>query len=236
MPAAKLTAVLGNCKRVGRWKIRSTTKALVVFGNCSIDYTDAYADADLEEIKLDVLCLFGRAVFTLPEGASVQPSSVNMLSSSKFDVEQTDTPSDLPIIKMQTTTVFGFCRVQTGSEDLLDLDAPSVDEQPEDLAPPRSSVTMSEPDPSAPDPVMTRQAQPLAAPAPLVPPTPPPLNLPAEPLTTIPPMPEPVERERAASDVDEGEPGDPERPRLSDLDPAKAITIDDDTDTVHIAA
>lgn len=233
MPAAKLTAVLGNCKRVGRWKIRSTTKALVVFGNCSIDYTDAYADDDLEEIKLDVLCLFGRAVFTLPEGASVQPSSVNMLSSSKFDVEQTDAPSDLPIIKMQTTTVFGFCRVQTGTEDLLDLEAPSEEEQPEDLAPPASSVAKSEPAASAPDPSASRQAPPLVATAPLVPPTPPPLNLPAEPLTTIPPMPEPVASEEPASGVDER---DPDRPRLSDLDPAKAIPIDDDTDTVHIAA
>ncbi len=111
--AAKLTAVLGNCKRTGRWKIRSHTKALVLFGNCKIDYRDAYADDDLEEIKLDVLCLFGRAVFILPPGANVQPSAVSLLSSSKFDVKVTTDTSDLPSITMETTTIFGMCRVQT---------------------------------------------------------------------------------------------------------------------------
>lgn len=111
--AAKLTAVLGNCKRTGRWKIRPNTKALVVFGNCKIDYRDAYADEDLEEIKLDVLCVFGRAVFLLPPGASVQPSAVSMFSSSSFEVEVTGLSSDLPNIKLESTTVFGMCRVQT---------------------------------------------------------------------------------------------------------------------------
>lgn len=111
--AAKLTAVLGNCKRTGRWKIRPNTKALVVFGNCKIDYRDAYADEDLEEIKLEVLCVFGRAVFLLPPGASVQPSAVSMFSSSSFEVEVTSVSSDLPSIKLESTTVFGMCRVQT---------------------------------------------------------------------------------------------------------------------------
>lgn len=232
MPAAKLTAVLGNCKRVGRWKIRPSTKALVVFGNCSIDYTDAYADDDLEEIKLDVLCLFGRAVFTLPEGASVQPSSVSMLSSSKFDVEQNDVPSDLPIIKMQSTTVFGFCRVQTATEDLLELEAPSEHEQPEDLAPP----VFATPDPSPDAPANTPEPQPDEAAAPLVPPTPPPLNLPVEPLTTIPPMPEDITSGITESDAAAADDDAPTRPRLMDLDSSKAIAIDDDTETIHIAA
>lgn len=115
--AAKLTAVLGNCKRTGRWQIRSHTKALVLFGNCKIDYRDAYADDDLDEIKLDVLCVFGRAVFILPPGANVQPSAVSLLSSSKFDVKVTNVESDLPSIKMETTTVFGMCRVETIEED-----------------------------------------------------------------------------------------------------------------------
>lgn len=111
--AAKLTAVLGNCKRTGRWKIRSHTKALVVFGNCKIDYRDAYADDELDDVRLDVFCLFGRAVFILPPGANVQPSAVSVLSSSKFDVEVTNVEADLPSIKMETTTIFGMCRVQT---------------------------------------------------------------------------------------------------------------------------
>jgi len=111
--AAKLTAILGSCKRTGRWKIRPHTKALVLFGNCKIDYRDAYADDDLEEIKLDVLCLFGRAVFTLPPGTNVQPSSVSVLSSSNFEVEATSETSELPSIKMEAITIFGKCRVHT---------------------------------------------------------------------------------------------------------------------------
>ncbi len=124
MMAAKLTAVLGNCKRTGRWKIRSHTKAFILFGNCNIDYRDAYADDELEEIRLDVLCLFGRAVFILPPGADVQPSAVSLLSSSKFDVEVTDVDAGLPSIKMETTTIFGMCRVQTIDRGPFDEGSP----------------------------------------------------------------------------------------------------------------
>ncbi len=131
--AAKLTAVLGNCKRTGRWKIRPNTRALVVFGNCKIDYRDAYANEDLEEIKLDVLCVFGRAVFLLPPGASVQPSAVSMCSSSRFEVEATSLDSDLPSIKLASTTVFGMCRVQTIHDENDGTSAVPIAEDARDL-------------------------------------------------------------------------------------------------------
>lgn len=236
MPPAKLTAVLGNCKRVGRWKIRPTTKALVLFGNCSIDYTDAYADDDLEEIKLDVLCLFGRAVFTLPAGANVQPSAVSLLSSSKFEVEEIEQTCELPIIKMESTTVFGVCRVVTADEvEGLALHEPPAGEEPVMAEPPPVGVLTPE------EIASIDEVPPIP-----VPPPPPPLDLPIEPLratgaldTLEPPdiAPSPptgATVEPAEHAPDEASPSD--RPWLDELDKSKAVVIDDDTDTVHIAA
>lgn len=112
MPA-KLTALLGACKRQGRWKVSSQTNALVLFGNCYIDYREAYADDDLETMKLKVLCLFGNATFIVPEGADIQPSVVSLLAATAFDVPEVEVEPPLPTLIIETTTVLGRCRVLT---------------------------------------------------------------------------------------------------------------------------
>lgn len=112
MPA-KLTAVLGACKRRGRWKVSAQTNAFVLLGHCHIDYREAYADLDMEKMKLKVTCLLGNATFIVPEGSDIQPSAVSLLASTAFDVPEVDVEAPLPTLVIETTTVLGRCRVLT---------------------------------------------------------------------------------------------------------------------------
>lgn len=116
MPA-KLTAVLGACKRRGRWQVSSQTKAFVLFGHCYIDYREAYADDELEKMKLSVLCILGNATFIVPEGSDIQPSVVSLLASTAFDVPVVETKSPLPPLAIESTTLLGRCRVVTISAE-----------------------------------------------------------------------------------------------------------------------
>jgi len=124
MPA-KLTAVLGACKRRGRWQVSNQTTAFVLFGHCYIDYRDAYADDEIEKMKLKVTCILGNATFIVPEGADIQPSVVSLLASTGFDVPKVDGESPLPTLVIESTTVLGRCRVLTsppGEEEEVDAD------------------------------------------------------------------------------------------------------------------
>lgn len=116
MAAAKLTAIFGTCRRVGRWKVAKRSEALIIFGRCHVDFRDAYADPEDESISLKIMCLFGSATVTLPEGASVQPSSVSVLSSSRFEVDPSGPTADLPPVVLVSTTIFGRCHAATAQE------------------------------------------------------------------------------------------------------------------------
>ena len=113
MAAAKLTAIFGSSRRLGRWKIATKSEALVIFGRCHVDFREAYADPDAETISLKIFCLFGSIALVLPEGVSVQPSVVSVLSSSRFEVDATGATSDLPPIELVSTTLFGRCHATT---------------------------------------------------------------------------------------------------------------------------
>jgi hypothetical protein len=125
MPA-KLTAVLGACKRRGRWQVSNQTTAFVLLGHCYIDYREAYADDEIEKMKLKVTCILGNATFIVPEGADIQPSVVSLLASTGFDVPKVDGESPLPTLVIESTTLLGRCRVLTsppGEEEEVDAES-----------------------------------------------------------------------------------------------------------------
>lgn len=121
--AAKMTALLGSCRRTGRWKIAARSAAFVFLGNCSIDYREAYVGPDDESIRLSVFCVLGRATFIVPEGSDVQPSVVSLLGSTVFDVPEVDAESPLPTLIIDSTTLLGRCRILTAPLDAAQSDA-----------------------------------------------------------------------------------------------------------------
>jgi len=159
-------AVLGACRRQGRWEVSARTSALVIFGHCHIDFREAYADPELENMKLSVFCLFGNATFLMPEGAHVRPSVVSLLASTGFDVPPSDAESSLPTIVLESTTLFGRCRVEIATDESeLEVGLPEADEPREDGEPSNARrdleevETKAEEAPPIPTPVQTVPAE-----------------------------------------------------------------------------
>jgi len=160
-------AVLGACRRQGRWEVSARTSALVIFGHCHIDFREAYADAELENMKLSVFCLFGNATFLMPEGAHVRPSVVSLLASTGFDVPPSDAESSLPTIVLESTTLFGRCRVEIATDEVatdesgLEVELPEAEEPREDGEPSNARRDLEEVEakaeeaPPIPTPVQT---------------------------------------------------------------------------------
>lgn len=156
MPA-KLMAVLGVCRRKGRWEVSQRTTALVLFGHCHIDFREAFADPEIESMKLNVTCLFGNATFLMPEGVDIRPSVVSVLASTGFDVPDDDAESPLPTISMETTTLFGRCRIRIEKDevDVADELIEVEDAGVEPLAPPPLTTDQLTPEPEVSAPVVT---------------------------------------------------------------------------------
>lgn len=156
MPA-KLMAVLGVCRRKGRWEVSQRTSALVLFGHCHIDFREAFADPEIESMKLNVTCLFGNATFLMPEGVDIRPSVVSVLASTGFDVPDDDAESPLPTISMETTTLFGRCRIRIEKDevDVLDELMEVEDSGGDALEPPPLTTNQLTPEPEVTAPVVT---------------------------------------------------------------------------------
>ncbi len=115
-PPAKMSAVLGRCRRTGRWRLGARSNVLAVLGSVRLDMRHSFVEGDEpDELKMKVLVLFGSAVLVLPEGAEVRPSGMSFLGTEWVDVPEHSLPSDLPTLEVEWTCVLGRVHVVTGS-------------------------------------------------------------------------------------------------------------------------
>ena len=220
MPA-KLTAVLGACKRRGRWQVSNQTTAFVLFGHCYIDYREAYADDEVEKMKLKVTCILGNATFIVPEGADVQPSVVSLLASTGFDVPQVDGEPPLPTLVIESTTLLGRCRVLTSPPgEEKEVDGESTGGESAQARTPEFGGRITDSLDSADNDILAAIAkvdQIGLASTPPLPTTPPPLP------TTPPPLPTtPLEAVAKALLAEPGEAVSPEPTQNETVDPQQA--------------
>jgi len=110
-----MSAVLGRCRRTGRWRLAARSNVLALFGSVRLDMRHSFVEGDEpDELKMKVMVLFGSAVLILPEGAEVRPSGVSFLSAEWVDVPD-HVPVGLPTLEVEWTCVFGRVHVVTGS-------------------------------------------------------------------------------------------------------------------------
>lgn len=120
----KMLAILGRCRRAGRWRVGGRVGILTLLGRCYLDMSDAIIDEG--RLRMKVTVVFGAATFIVPDGAEVRPSGMAFLASSSVDVPPDDPRSDLPTIEMEWTCLFGRLRIITptsaiGDEELDEL-------------------------------------------------------------------------------------------------------------------
>ena len=114
-PPAKMSAVLGRCRRTGRWRLGARSTVLALLGSVRLDMRSSFVEGEASELKMKVTVFLGSAVFILPEGAEVRPSGMSLLSAEWVDVPEHEVPSGLPTLDIEWTCVLGRVHVITGS-------------------------------------------------------------------------------------------------------------------------
>lgn len=178
---AQMTAFLGRSRRLGLWQIPPKSTVFALFGSCHLDMRQAYADKELEQVKMKVTSIFGGVEIIVPDGVEVRPSGAAFLASSNFEVPKLREDASLPPIILDSLTVFGRLRLHTviteaeaAARDAekarlvaeaIALAAPPVVAQP---APVAAAPVAAQPVAAAPVAAQPVAAAPVAAPAPVV--------------------------------------------------------------------
>ena len=132
----KMLAVLGRCRRTGRWRVAAKSQVLAVLGTCSLDMRRSFVESD-DQLKMKVTVVFGSATFLLPHGAEVRPSGVSFLASSLVDVPEHEDESELPTLDIEWICMFGRLRIITEEALMEQVAEPEVEEvepEPGDVA------------------------------------------------------------------------------------------------------
>lgn len=108
---AKVVAVLGRNRRLGRWRVAGHTLVVAVFGTCQLDLTRALIDEEDEAVELVVFALFGNVTVHLPQGTDVQPSGIAIASSASLNMDQADVRQAGAPLSLEWTTLFSRLRV-----------------------------------------------------------------------------------------------------------------------------
>ena len=107
----RIVSVLGGSRRVGRWRIPSSTSVMALFGRTTLDLREAESQAS--EIEIRCLSVFAGVTILVPKGADVRPAGTAILASTSCDIPANDEPAMLPPVLISATTVLGKLHIQT---------------------------------------------------------------------------------------------------------------------------
>ena len=146
---AKVVAVLGRNRRLGRWRVAGHTLVVAVFGTCQLDLTRALIDEEDEAVELVVFALFGNVTVHLPQGTDVQPSGIAIASSASLNMDQADVRQARAPLSLEWTTLFSRLRVTEEQDSTPPSSVPVAQTQPElafeGEAEPEAEVPAAEP-------------------------------------------------------------------------------------------
>lgn len=113
----KMLAVLGRCRRGGRWQPAAKSSVLAVLGDCYLDMRKALVDEE-QPVKFQVTVCLGSVTFIVPPGVEIRPSGMSILASSRVAVPTAD-ETGFPLIEVEWTCILGRIRI-ISSESLGD--------------------------------------------------------------------------------------------------------------------
>lgn len=171
----KMLAVLGRCRRGGRWQPAARSSVLAVLGDCHLDMRNALVEPD-QPVKFQVTVFLGAVTFIVPPGVEIRPSGMSILASSQVAVPTADETS-FPLIEVEWTCILGRVRIIAAesaiSEQAAVIGAAGVVGAPAGTALPQGMVM-----PGVAQP-MVAGAQPMVAAQPMAA---------AQPMTAVQPM------------------------------------------------
>lgn len=112
-PETSLTAVLGDCRREGPWRVARTTRVYSVMGDVVLDLRQAVFDDDL--VQIYAYTMMGDVKVIVPPGFEVQLRGFSLLGDLKHkDHSETGTPVERPrTVVITCSGVMGDVKVKT---------------------------------------------------------------------------------------------------------------------------
>jgi hypothetical protein len=102
-------AVFGETARRGKYRLTGDTAAVAIFGECTLDLSQAeWVDP---EMTIDAVALFGQVTVIVPAGVDVALEGVAIFGEKRLSGDDQSTPGS-PMLLVRAVATFGEVRVR----------------------------------------------------------------------------------------------------------------------------
>ena len=105
----RLVAIFGTHKRKGRFRLPGMAQALCIFGDVTLDLSEASLTAP--ETLVDVTCIFGTIKVIVPPGVMVESQVASVFGEEKVTISETTIPNG-PRITLRGANIFGTVKAK----------------------------------------------------------------------------------------------------------------------------
>lgn len=110
-PLRAVVAVFSSSTKRGRFRIDDESAAVAVFGECTIDLSDALIESP--EVALTAVAAFGEVTVIVPDGIHVELEGVAIFGERRFDVRGSAPVPGSPTVVIKAYACFGEVRVRS---------------------------------------------------------------------------------------------------------------------------
>ncbi|WP_345632012.1 DUF1707 SHOCT-like domain-containing protein [Rugosimonospora acidiphila] len=107
----QVTCVFGESKRIGRWRLPRSLRAVTVFGDSLLDLREVQTDADVVEIT--GRCVFGSFKVIVPEGVEVELQGSAVFSAKAIELAPVPRLPGTPLIRVSVNGYFSEIKVRS---------------------------------------------------------------------------------------------------------------------------
>lgn len=110
-PMRAVVAVFSESAKRGRFRIDDASAAVAVFGECTIDLSDALIESP--EVTVAAVAVFGEVTVIVPEGIHVELEGLAVFGERRFDVRGARPVPGSPTVVVKAYACFGEVRVRS---------------------------------------------------------------------------------------------------------------------------
>lgn len=115
-PVSEMSAVFGEHKQHGRWRLPRVLSVRAIFGSARVDLREATIGADAVTdgvVDIHVRVLFGEVKVIVPEGVEVEMSGSCLFGSRNLKLAAVQRKPGTPVIRVHTRVAFGELSVRS---------------------------------------------------------------------------------------------------------------------------
>jgi hypothetical protein len=108
-PVERISAVMGESKRSGRWRVDRPISAVCVMGEVEIDLRGA--EVPLGFVDITATVIMGDIKIIVPDGVDVQLSGTTIMGDKSVKVEEAPPGRRVPVVRVQATVFMGDLKI-----------------------------------------------------------------------------------------------------------------------------